>query len=230
MFIALLLSSFDSSNLNSEDDEDDNKIEEAVNRIKRFFKFLFDKIRRLCCRKSVLKEEIKQEEKEAEVVEQLLDKYLSSYNKEIDKLKSLANISVTSGSISDDEDITDETVTEIEKQNNDSIKTEEAEISIEEPYPPPCFPELCLNRFKCCNRETKFTKIRKIFYKIVESDPFETFILILILLSSAALVIIYNAIKIIYLKSNYLVIFYKGIRRYKYSFQTEIKIHSKYFG
>ncbi|NP_001038387.1 sodium channel, voltage gated, type XII, alpha a [Danio rerio] len=59
--------------------------------------------------------------------------------------------------------------------------------------PEECFPEFCMQRCKCCNINTTqglgqmWWRLRKTCYQIVEHSWFETFIILMILLSSGAL-------------------------------------------
>ncbi len=62
LFLALLLASFGSNVLIENDDDDENKIAEAIDRIQRFYYYITDSISHRFCPKKPRKKEIKLEE------------------------------------------------------------------------------------------------------------------------------------------------------------------------
>ncbi|CAF1923068.1 unnamed protein product [Rotaria magnacalcarata] len=180
LFLALLLASFGSDNL-TENENEDNKIAEAIDRIQRFFNFLTAFILRLFHRnKQILKD--------------VNDNQLSSTAK-----RSTNNLTLPELCQSE------ELNTSILLTNDSLIEHDNIEMqpiddnSISPPswqslhIAPDCFPNAISKYFTCCSKcipksiQERWTYFRSLAHYIVEHQYFELLIIISILASSTSL-------------------------------------------
>ncbi|CAF3995487.1 unnamed protein product [Rotaria sordida] len=186
LFLALLLASFGSSVLTEkEDDEEEDKIAEALNRIQRFIDFLITFILRLFHRKKQILKDINNI---------VVDNQLLSTTKESTNNLTLQtlyqsedlNISVV---LNNDSLIKHDNI-EIQPMNNNSISPSPWQILH---IPPDCFPNIISKHFICCDKyisksiQEQWTYFRSLIYYIVEHQYFEYLIIISILASSTTL-------------------------------------------
>ncbi|CAM4814651.1 unnamed protein product [Rotaria magnacalcarata] len=180
LFLALLLASFGSDNL-TENENEDNKIAEAIDRIQRFFNFLTAFILRLFHRnKQILKD--------------VNDNQLSSTAK-------ISTNNLTLPELCQSEELN----TSILLTNDSLIEHDNIEMqpiddnSISPPswqslhIAPDCFPNAISKYFTCCSKcipksiQERWTYFRSLAHYIVEHQYFELLIIISILASSTSL-------------------------------------------
>ncbi|KAJ8337205.1 hypothetical protein SKAU_G00384250 [Synaphobranchus kaupii] len=81
----------------------------------------------------------------------------------------------------------------VDLRKSGDLQDEYSELDEETMDPEDCFPEFCIRHFPCCEINTTegmgqfWWRLRKTCYQIVEHSWFETFIILMILLSSGAL-------------------------------------------
>ena len=193
LFLALLLSSFGQLSTNDDDDEEGG-IKEAINRIKRFFRFLANSIKELLrCKNKPKKSK---------------STYTNASNREL-KSSTTANEIDLSIIPSLDTDIEKVAETQIDEPvETDKLNPSKPGLMLladldlgiptlkesQEIFLPPdcCSPGIYNIFFKKMDPNSelcrKWTRFRSITLQIIEHDYFEFFIIIMIIISSAALV------------------------------------------
>jgi len=162
--LALLLGSFSSNVLEKEDDDDENKIRVAIDRIQRFFDFLIKFIFRR--------------------------KKKTNIN---DTQESVSNLPLPTLEESNANDLstTNEDI-EMQPMNNNSIKSPPTWQILH--MPPDCCPTMISKHFSCCAKcipkciQERWTYLRSLAHCFVEHRFFEWFIIVIILVSSITLV------------------------------------------
>ncbi|CAF4986441.1 unnamed protein product, partial [Rotaria sp. Silwood1] len=191
LFLALLLASFGSSVLTEKEDEEENKIAEALDRIQRFIDFLIAFILRLFHRKKQILKDISIENNINNII---TDNQLSSTTKESTNNLTLRTLCQsedlnTSVLLNNDSLIKHDNI-EIQPINNNSISSSAWQILH---IPPDCFPNIISKYFTCCGKcipksiQERWTYFRSLIHYIVEHQYFEYLIISSILASSTAL-------------------------------------------
>lgn len=164
LFLALLLSSFGADKLKMDDKDDEiNKIQEAINRIRRFFRFLYF---------SFVK--INMNTKQVDINDLDDEIYFDKFN----------DSKILKSEFKNDKYMS--TVLAI------STSTLNSNESLKDASPPDCFPKLFLKNFCCISENSIFflqwVELRTKAYKCVEHKYFEFFIILMIIISSISLV------------------------------------------
>ncbi|CAF1517833.1 unnamed protein product [Rotaria sp. Silwood1] len=191
LFLALLLASFGSSVLTEKEDEEENKIAEALDRIQRFIDFLIAFILRLFHRKKQILKDISIENNINNII---TDNQLSSATKESTNNLTLRTLCQsedlnTSVLLNNDSLIKHDNI-EIQPINNNSISSSAWQILH---IPPDCFPNIISKYFTCCGKcipksiQERWIYFRSLIHYIVEHQYFEYLIISSILASSTAL-------------------------------------------
>ncbi|XP_072298967.1 sodium channel protein type 4 subunit alpha B [Eucyclogobius newberryi] len=212
LFLALLLSSFSGDNLSASDDDSENNLQIAVNRIHNGIDWTKTKIRDLVVRHSAQRpqtdtgaaeldqsDETKSEGKERVAMTPVMSEgqshgdWNSHYYDNITALKvPLATHESEAESDYSFSDQDDEVSSECSTVERNPVVVEEEEE--EEPdTPEDCYTENCHRRCPVLNLDSTqgrglvWTNLRKTCFSIVEHNYFESFIIFMILLSSGAL-------------------------------------------
>ncbi|CAF4075639.1 unnamed protein product [Rotaria sordida] len=192
LFLALLLASFDSNNL-TEKEDDENKIGEAIDRIKRFVYFLIEFMFHLFCRKKQRQKKISIENNIHEFV---TDNQSPSARQELVNCLSLPTsytLEETNPSVLLTNDLSTK-YEEIEMQpmNNNSMKSSSPTWQIVH-MPPDCCPKRISKSFSCCTKcipkltQEQWTYLRSLVHRFVEHRFFKWFIIISIIASCTTL-------------------------------------------
>ncbi|CAF3598036.1 unnamed protein product [Adineta steineri] len=199
LFLALLLASFGSNVLREGgNDDDDNKIGEAIERIQRLFRFIVNSIVHLFCRK-------RQEQERMRPIANITDENLfynrspSSTKKRLQSIipasittleqdKSNGSLFLTNNSMKINEDIEMQLI----NSHSNTLLTQLAEQN-HHITPPDCFPKIISKHCSCCSLcipkcvQRKWKLLRSKAHRLVEHRFFERLIIASILASSTTL-------------------------------------------
>jgi hypothetical protein len=186
LFLALLLSAFGADSFKQSEGEDDvNNIQEAFNRIQRFIKWTKNLIRK--CFRGIIR-----------IITCKKKKFKNNDYQALSLHQIHQNINTIH---SDDELLTPVISSDVKMHTPEVNNTIDFDEEIKD-LPPDCFSELCNARLSASwpfkyvfgNRALmkKWTRVRCITYKVIEHKYFESFIIVMILLSSVALVSSYT--------------------------------------
>uniref|UniRef100_A0A8D3BR43 Sodium channel protein n=1 Tax=Scophthalmus maximus TaxID=52904 RepID=A0A8D3BR43_SCOMX len=203
LFLALLLSSFSADNLAAtEDDSEMNNLQIAIGRIHKGIA-IAKSLLRSSCNSVCLRDK-----KKGKVSSKSDDSIMSFINNpsltitvpiavgesDFENLNTEDFSSVSSDPIVDDDGQLSSSEGSTVHGLPDGEGRESLDFELEDSmYPDACFPDGCVQRFKCCqvNVDVGWWKVwwtlRKTCYRIVEHSWFESFIIFMILLSSGAL-------------------------------------------